>query len=97
MNSLDLSSATAAQLISALQAGTISSLELTQAYLQRIEKFNPAVNAVVTIDHEGALASAAAVPSSSRLAFATGRPVNSQIIVWKLSRASRRPWAISAW
>ena len=60
MNSLDLSSATAAQLISALQAGTISSLELTQAYLQRIEKFNPAVNAVVTIDHEGALASAAA-------------------------------------
>ena len=42
-------------------------------------------------------ASAAAVASSSSEALAIGMPVRSQIIVWKLSSASRRPWAISAW
>ena len=44
-----------------------------------------------------AIASAAAVASSSREALATGSPVSSLTIVWKLSRASRRPWLISAW
>ena len=42
-------------------------------------------------------ASAAAVPSSRSEALATGRPVRSAIIVWKVSRASRRPWEISDW
>ena len=44
-----------------------------------------------------AIASAAAVASSSSEALATGRPVSSLTIVWKLSRASSRPWLISAW
>ena len=44
-----------------------------------------------------AIASAAAVASSSSEAPATGRPVRSAIIVWKLSRISRRPWEISDW
>ena len=44
-----------------------------------------------------AIASAAAVPSSSRLALASGRAVRSLTIVWKLSKASSRPCAISAW
>ena len=43
------------------------------------------------------IASAAAVASSSREAFATASPVRSDTIVWKLSSASSRPWAISAW
>ncbi len=43
------------------------------------------------------IASAAAVASSSMEALATGRPVRSQIIVWKLSSASNRPWEISGW
>jgi len=43
------------------------------------------------------MASAAAVASSSSDAFAMGRPVRSATIVWKLSSASSRPWAISAW
>ncbi len=43
------------------------------------------------------MASAAAVPSSSREALATSIPVRSITIVWKLSSASRRPWEISAW
>ena len=43
------------------------------------------------------IASAAAVPSSSRHALAVGRPVRSPMTVWKLSSASSRPWQISGW
>ena len=43
------------------------------------------------------IASAAAVASSRSDAFATCIPVRSRTMVWKFSRASRRPWAISAW
>jgi hypothetical protein len=43
------------------------------------------------------MASAAAVASSSSEAPATSRPVRSMTMVWKLSSASSRPWAISAW
>ena len=43
------------------------------------------------------IASAAAVASSSTDAPATGRPVRSSTMVWKFSRASRRPWEISGW
>jgi hypothetical protein len=43
------------------------------------------------------MASAAAVASSSSEAPASGSPVRSDTMVWKLMRASRRPWAISAW
>ena len=44
-----------------------------------------------------ATASAAAVASSSRLAFAVGSPVRSATIVWKLSSTSSRPCEISGW
>ena len=44
-----------------------------------------------------AIASAAAVASSSSDALARGRPVSSSTIVWKLSSASSRPWLISGW
>ena len=43
-----------------------------------------------------AMASAAAVPSSSMEALAMAIPVRSQTMVWKLTRASIRPWEISA-
>src|SRR4029079_5212567 len=43
------------------------------------------------------IASAAAVPSSSMEALAVARPVRSVTTVWKLSRASSRPWLISGW
>ena len=42
-------------------------------------------------------ASATAVLSSSSDAFAVSRPVRSVTIVWKLRRASSRPWLISGW
>ena len=48
------------------------------------------------IPAELAIASAAAVPSSRRLAPAKGSAVRSLTMVWKLRRASRRPWEISA-
>ena len=44
-----------------------------------------------------AIASAAAVASSSSDAFAISSPVRSDTMVWKLSSASSRPCAISAW
>ena len=43
------------------------------------------------------IASATAVPSSSRLALAVGSPVRSPTTVWKLISASSRPWEISGW
>ena len=43
------------------------------------------------------IASAAAVASSSIDAPATGSAVRSSTMVWKLSRASSRPWEISGW
>ena len=43
------------------------------------------------------IASPAAVASSSSEAPATGSPVRSVTMVWKLSSDSSRPWAISAW
>jgi hypothetical protein len=42
-------------------------------------------------------ASATAVDSSSSDAFAVVRPASSDTMVWKLRRASRRPWEISGW
>ena len=43
------------------------------------------------------IASAAAVPSSSRDALEVVSPVRSETIVWKFSSASSRPWLISGW
>lgn len=53
---IDLSTATATQALAALQAREISSEELLDAQLARIEKFNPDVNAVVALDVERARA-----------------------------------------
>ena len=44
----------------ALQAKTISSVELTQQYLSRIQQFNPVINAYITIDEAKTLAQAKA-------------------------------------
>src|SRR5689334_10404862 len=49
---------TVAELSAALAAGRVSSVELTQGFLGRIERLNPALNAFITLDPERALASA---------------------------------------
>ena len=42
-------------------AGSVSALEVTRAYLSRAEELNPKLSCFLTIDYEGALASAAQV------------------------------------
>ena len=49
---------TLAQLAAELRAGSCSSVELTRHYLERIERFNPDLNAFITIAAESALAAA---------------------------------------
>lgn len=58
MPDINLATATAAEVLSALENRDISSIELTQAYLSRIDALNGQLNAVITVDHEGALAAA---------------------------------------
>jgi aspartyl-tRNA(Asn)/glutamyl-tRNA(Gln) amidotransferase subunit A len=55
----ELSAATAVALSAALRAKTLSSYELTQACLATIANDNPALNAVITVCEEQALADAA--------------------------------------
>jgi len=50
--------ATVAELSSALAAGRISSVELAQLFLDRIERLNGTLNAFITVDAERALADA---------------------------------------
>ena len=46
----DLSSSTATDAMVALSTGSISSVELLDAMVQRVERFNPTLNAVVALD-----------------------------------------------
>jgi amidase len=68
----DVCFATAREMAAALRAGEISARELTQAHLDRIAACNPAVNAVVTLTAERALAEAAA--ADARFAAAEELP-----------------------
>ncbi len=61
------------QLRDALRAGTISSRELTQATLERIDALDPRLNAIVTRDDAMALAMADA--ADQRLKAETARPL----------------------
>ena len=54
MADLDLANLTIATAARALQAKDISSLELTDAYLKRIEQLNPRINAYLTVTAERA-------------------------------------------
>lgn len=54
----DLLDMSAVECVANLRARTVSSRELVEAHLQRIEAVNPLINAVVTLDAEGALEAA---------------------------------------
>jgi amidase len=58
VNASDLTLAGAEGQLAAIRAGEVSSEELTRAYLERIGEYNPELNAVVSLDEEGALARA---------------------------------------
>jgi amidase len=62
MNELLLKPAT--ELVALLARGELSSRELTQAHLERIEQVNPAINSIVTIDAEGAIDRAGAADAA---------------------------------
>ena len=49
---------TISQISAGLAAGTFSSEELTRAFLERIERFNPLLNAFITLTAESALVQA---------------------------------------
>jgi amidase len=50
----DITTLTASQAVEAVKNGSIKSIELVNALLARIEKENPALNAIVTLDADGA-------------------------------------------
>ena len=61
----------AGQLARAVRAGRVSSVELLRAYLDRVDRLNPAINAIVVDDRERALVAARAADR----ALAAGRKV----------------------
>jgi len=56
----DLDRASASELVAKLSAGEVSSRELLDGYLDRVERINPTINAVVALDVERARERAAA-------------------------------------
>ena len=54
----DLAFAPALDLAARIRAGDVSPVELTELYLERIERLDPDLNSYVTVDSDGALASA---------------------------------------
>ncbi|MGI8405077.1 MAG: amidase family protein, partial [Thermomicrobiales bacterium] len=60
----------------------ISARELLHAYLSRIERINPVVNAIVTMDVEGAIAQAQAADDSLARGETTG-PLHGLVVAQK--------------
>ena len=61
----DLGLRPATELLAAIRSREISSLELLEHYLERVDRLNPAINALVTFDIEGARAAAVAADEAT--------------------------------
>jgi aspartyl-tRNA(Asn)/glutamyl-tRNA(Gln) amidotransferase subunit A len=75
---MSLHTASIGELARGLAAGQYSAVELTRHFLDRIGRFNPALNAFVTVTAEQALAAAAAADASraaGRAGTLTGVPI----------------------
>lgn len=68
----DLCFLNATELAASIRSGELSSVELTQAHIDRIERVNPAVNAVVTFLPEQALEKASAADAARARGDALG-------------------------
>lgn len=71
----DLTEATARELVAGQQRGTFSAREVLAAHLERIDRDNPVVNAIVTLDREGAEQAAAAADEVAVRRRAAGVPL----------------------
>ena len=69
---MDLDFATATELTSALRDRTVSSRELLDHILARVERHNPALNAIVAFDVDRARAAAAAADAATARGEVTG-------------------------
>ncbi|HXW58732.1 MAG TPA: amidase [Solirubrobacteraceae bacterium] len=74
MSESDLMFRPAGELAAMVRGGELSSAELVQASLERIEELNPQVNAFVDVDEQGALATAEQVRPGDERPFA-GVPI----------------------
>lgn len=89
------------QLSQALAAKQISSVELTQLFLDRIARLNPTLNAFVTVDAEKSLNSARAADAriaAGNAGLLTGIPIAQKDIFCAEAGARpavRRCWPIS--
>ena len=70
MSDSDLMFRPATELAGMVRAGDVSARELVQLSLERIEELNPALNAFVEVDPEGALASAGEIAAGDERPFA---------------------------
>ena len=68
----DLSTATATEALDSLARGVITSEALLAAQLERVERFNPVLNAVVALDVDGAFRAARAADEARRQGRLTG-------------------------
>ncbi|GAA3645618.1 amidase [Nocardioides ginsengisoli] len=70
-----LTEATARELVAGQQRGDFSAREVLAAHLDRIDRDNPTVNAIVTLDREGAERAAAAADEEAVRRRAAGLPL----------------------
>ena len=78
---------TITEALSKLKSGAISATELTRAHLERIEKYNPELNAYITVTAERAMADAAA--ADERIKNGTASPLDGIPIAMKDLFATR--------
>ncbi|MFE2376764.1 amidase [Streptomyces sp. NPDC059398] len=78
----------ATELAERLRSRDLSAREVVRAHLDRIARINPAVNAIVTLDEEGALAAAAAADERMARGVATG-PLHGLPIAFKDTHLTR--------
>src|SRR5512141_3143350 len=68
----DICALSAIELARLIQTGQLSAVETLDAYLRQIERVNPQVNAIVTLDADGALQQARAADEALARGTATG-------------------------
>lgn len=72
MDAKEYAGLTATEQLGLLDSGEVSSRELTEAHLARIEQVNAPLNAIVVVDEEGALRRAEAADAARAAGTATG-------------------------